>query len=395
MENDRNFTKRLDWPLIFILFAFLIISLLAISSAQTTGQYTANFVIKQLQWYVIGAVIVSFVMYFEPDQYKKMSWYLYGFGIFLLVLLIFMPEGQGQIGQKINGAKSWYNLPFGNIQPSEFMKTFYILATAQLISKHHLKYSVKSIKTDLLLLIKIGIALFIPLAFIMTQPDLGSSLVFLAITAALVIVAGISWKIILPIFVGTASIGGSLLWMAVNMQEFLKDTFGFKTYQFARINSWINPYLNTGGDGYHLITSLNAIGSGEITGKGYMGREVYVPENHTDFIFSVIGEEWGFVGASLLICLFFLLIYHLTKTTLLLKDPFCTYVCAGIIAMITFHVFENIGMTIQLLPITGIPLPFISYGGSSLMGNALALGLVFSMKFHYRTYMFSTLDEEE
>ncbi|RKJ63760.1 rod shape-determining protein RodA, partial [Butyricicoccus sp. 1XD8-22] len=147
--------------------------------------------------------------------------------------------------------------------------------------------------------------------------------------------------------------------------------------------------------GYHLITSLNAIGSGEIFGKGYMNREVYVAENHTDFIFAVIGEEWGFVGASLVICLFFLLIYHLTKTTLLLKDPFCTYVCAGIIAMITFHVFENIGMTIQLLPITGIPLPFISYGGSSLMGNALAIGLVFSMKFHYRTYMFSSFDEEE
>ena len=124
-----------------------------------------------------------------------------------------------------------------------------------------------------------------------------------------------------------------------------------------------------------LITSLNAIGSGEIFGKGYKGREVYVAESHTDFIFTTIGEDWGFIGASLVICLYFFLIYHLTKITLELKDPFSTYICAGIIAMITFHVFENIGMTIQLLPITGIPLPFISYGGSSLMGNMLAIGL--------------------
>ncbi len=396
MENNQNFSKRLDWPLIFILIAFLIISLLAISSAQTTGQYAGNFVFLQFRWYVIGAFIIAFVMYFEPDQYKKMSWYLYAFGILLLLVLIFMPEGRGQIGEPINGAKSWYRLPgIGSLQPAEFMKTFYILAAAQLISKHHEKYSVKSIKSDFLLLGKISITLLVPLAFIMTQPDLGSSLVFLAITAALVIVAGISWKILVPIFAGFAAIGGTLLWMAVYMQDFLEKAFGFKSYQFARINSWLDPYSFTGGDGYHLITSLNAIGSGEILGKGYQNREVYVPENHTDFIFAVIGEEWGFLGASLVICLFFLLIYHLTKTTLLLKDPFCTYVCAGIIAMITFHVFENIGMTIQLLPITGIPLPFISYGGSSLMGNALALGLVFSMKFHYRTYMFSTLDEEE
>ena len=169
---------------------------------------------------------------------------------------------------------------------------------------------------------------------------------------------------------------------------------GFKPYQFERIYSWLDPYSYSSNEGRHLITSLNAIGSGEIFGKGYKGREVYVAESHTDFIFTTIGEDWGFIGASLVICLYFFLIYHLTKITLELKDPFSTYICAGIIAMITFHVFENIGMTIQLLPITGIPLPFISYGGSSLMGNMLAIGLVFSMKFHHRTYMFSSDDDE-
>ena len=395
MENKRNFSNRFDWTLAIILCTFLVISLLAIASAQTSGQYGINFVPAQLRWYVIGAVIISIVMFFEPDQYKKMAWYMYAGGIALLVLLIFMPDGPGQIGEKINGAKSWYHTPLGNIQPSEFMKTFYILALARLISKHHEIYSIKSIKSDFILLSKIGVTLIIPLALIMKQPDLGSSLVFLAITAALIIVAGVSWKIILPIFGGGVVLGGTLLWMALYMQDFLEKTFGFKPYQFARIYSWLDPYSYSSSDGYHLITSLNAIGSGEIFGKGFKGREVYVAENHTDFIFTVIGEEWGFIGASFVICVFFLLIYHLTKTTLLLKDPFSTYVCAGIIAMITFHVFENIGMTIQLLPITGIPLPFISYGGSSLMGNALAIGLVFSMRFHYRTYMFTTNDDED
>ncbi|MDI7743921.1 FtsW/RodA/SpoVE family cell cycle protein [Lysinibacillus fusiformis] len=395
MENNQNFAGRFDWKLALIILLFLIVSLLAISSAQTTGQYGSNFVLQQLINYVIFAMIVAVVIYFDPDQYKKMAWYLYGFGIVLLILLAVIPASEGGPVIERNGAKSWFSTPIGSIQPSEFMKTFYILATAWVISRHHEKYSLKSIKSDFILLGKIAITLLIPLTFIMMQPDLGSSLVFLAITAALIIVAGVSWKIILPVFAAAVTVGGSLLWMALYMQDFLEDKFGLQPYQFARIYSWLDPYSYSSGSGYHLITSLNAIGSGEIFGKGYLDREVYVAESHTDFIFTVIGEEWGFIGASFVICLYFLLIYHLTKLTLTLKDPFCTYVCAGIIAMITFHVFENIGMTIQLLPITGIPLPFISYGGSSLMGNALALGLVFSMKFHYKSYMFAGNDDDE
>lgn len=394
MEYKRNFSERFDWKLAFIIILFFIISILAISSAQTTGQYAgSNFVIKQVINYIVAAIIIAIVMYFDPDQYKNLAWYLFGFGIFLLLLLAIIPEGEFVIVR--NGAKSWFKTPLGNIQPSEFMKTFYILAAARIISKHNAEITNRTIKTDFILLGKIGIALFIPLFFIILQPDLGSALVFFAITAALIIIAGVSWKIILPVFIAAAAFGGTLIWMAIYMQDVLEKIFGFDHYQFARIYSWLDPYSYSKNEGFHLISSLNAIGSGEIFGKGYMGREVYVSENHTDFIFTVIGEEWGFVGASIVICLYFLLIYHLTKITLTLKDPFCTYVCAGIIAMITFHVFENIGMTIQLLPITGIPLPFISYGGSSLMGNALAIGLVFSMKYHYKTYMFASVDDED
>lgn len=394
MENKKSFADRFDWTLAFIILLFLIISLLAISSAVTTGQYAGiNFVAKQIFWYVVGTIIIGLVMFFEPEQYKKMSWYIYGFGVLLLVILFILP-GSISLVKPMNGAKSWFHLPIGDIQPAEYMKTFYILALARLITNHHEHYLMKSLKTDFILLGKIALTMLLPLAFILKQPDLGTALVFFAITAALIIVAGITWKILLPLFLGGVSIGGIFLWMALYMQDFLEAKFGLQVYQFARIYSWLDPYAYASNEGMHLITSLKAIGSGEIFGKGYGGRVVYVPENHTDFIFAVIGEEYGFVGASIVISIFFFLIFHLTKITLQLKDSYSTYVCAGIIAMITFHVFENIGMTIQLLPITGIPLPFISYGGSSLMGNLLAIGLVFSMKFHHKTYMFAKNEDD-
>lgn len=388
MHTNKSFSDRIDWPLAFILFLFFAVSLIAISSAQTSGQYLTNFVPRQALFYFISICMIGVLMYFDPEQYKKMAYYLYGLGIFLLIVLMFSPDGPGQIAEPVNGAKAWFHTPFVNIQPAEFMKTFYILALAKMISSHHEKNLLKTMKTDLILLGKILFCLMIPLGFILLQPDLGTALVFIAITLALTVVSGITWKIIAPSFGGVAIIGALLLWMTLYMQDFLSSAFGLKPYMFERIYTWLDPYSYAESGGYNLIAAMNAIGSGEVFGKGYQGRQVYVPENHTDFIFTVISEDFGFVGASAVIILFFMLIYHLTRITLQFKDTFSTYVCAGIIAMITFHVFQNIGMTIQLLPITGIPLPFISYGGSSLIGNMLAVGIVFSMKFHHRNYMF-------
>src|SRR5690606_13527742 len=347
MQTNKSFTDRIDWSLAFILFLFFIVSLVAISSAQTSGQYLTNFVPRQALFYIISVGMIGVLMYFDPEQYKKMAYYLYGFGILLLILLMISPDGVGQIAQPINGAKAWFHTPFVNIQPAEFMKTFYILALAKMISSHHEHHLLSTIKTDLLLLGKIAFMLAVPLGFILLQPDLGTALVFIAITLAIVVVSGISWKIILPSFGGVALIGVTLLWMTLNMQELL-GRFGLKPYMFERIYTWLDPYSYAESGGYNLIAALNAIGSGEVFGKGYQGRQVYVPENHTDFIFTVISEDFGFIGASAVIILFFMLIYHLTKITLQFKDTFSTYVCAGIIAMITFHVFQNIGMTIQL-----------------------------------------------
>ncbi|BAQ08956.1 FtsW/RodA/SpoVE family cell cycle protein [Sporosarcina sp. FSL W7-1349] len=386
-----------DWTLAFILLLFSIVSFFAIGSAQTSGQYGINYVALQIRWYLLSIFIIAMTMFLEPEQYQKISWWLYGLGVFLLLFLMLAPGGEGQIAEVKNGAKRWLKLPvIGNIQPSEFIKTFFILGMANMVAKHQERYmeQKKTISQDFLLLGKILLILIVPLIFIMRQPDLGTALVFIAITAAIIIVAGISWKILLPLFLTAAAGGASLMWMALYAQDFMRK-LGFYPHHFERIYSWLDPHSYPTDEGYNLIRTMQAIGSGELTGKGFQGREVYIPENHTDFIFSVIGEEYGFIGSSIVITLFFILIYHMTKVALELRgNSFSVYVCTGIIAMLSFHVIENIGMNIQLLPITGIPLPFISYGGSSLFSNMLAIGLVFSMKFHHRTYMFST-DEDE
>lgn len=388
MTSDKNNSTKLDYNLVFTLLLLFIISCLAIYSAQTTGQYKENFLVKQIVWYGIGAGIIASVITLDSDQLKKLTWYAYGFGLFLLILVRVAPES---IAPHINGAKSWFKVPaLGSLQPSEFVKIFLILALAKLIEDHHLKNPVKTIQTDFWLLIKMGITTIIPIGLIMLQPDLGTSLVFLAIMLGMIFISGVSWKILLPIFVCGGALIGIIFYFVLVQPSLLEKYLGVKQYQFGRIYSWLDPYNYQSSEGYQLTQSLMSIGSGETSGKGYGNRDIYMPESQTDFIFSVVGEEFGFVGSSVLISIFFLLIYHITKVGMETKNNFYTYLCVGVISMITFHVFQNIGMTIGLLPITGIPLPFVSYGGSSLMGNMLGVGLIFSIRYHYKKYMFST-----
>ncbi|MEH6992975.1 FtsW/RodA/SpoVE family cell cycle protein [Neobacillus drentensis] len=387
MTSSNNTTSKLDYSLVFILILLFLASCASIYSAQASGQYDSNFLIKQIIFYGIGCGIIAAVIRLDSDQLKKLTWYAYGVGIFLLILLIIAPES---IAPVINGAKNWFKVPgIGSLQPSEFVKIFIILALAKVIEDHHQKNPVKTIATDFWLLIKLGVVTMVPLILIIKQ-DLGTSLVFLAILLGMIFISGITWKLLVPIFsIGTALIS-VIFYFVLLKPEILEKYLGVKQYQFSRIYSWLDPYNFQSSAGYQLTRSLLAIGSGQTGGKGYGNREVYLPESHTDFIFSVVGEEYGFIGASVLVSLFFLLIYHITKVGMETKNNFYTYICVGVICMITFHVFQNIGMTIGVLPITGIPLPFISYGGSSLMGNMLGLGLIFSIRYHYKKYMFST-----
>ncbi|MBG9587315.1 FtsW/RodA/SpoVE family cell cycle protein [Cytobacillus firmus] len=387
MNQNNRFSDRFDWTLCFLLLLFFLISCIAIYSGQSSNQYEGNFVISQIKNYIVGAVIVGIVMYFDSEQIRRLTWLLYGLGILLLVGLFIAPES---IAPERKGATLWYIIPgLGSVQPSEFVKVFLIIALSKIIADHHLKYQAKTAGTDFFLLIKLGAATLLPLGLIIIE-DLGTALVIIAILAGIILVSGITWKILVPIYGILGALAGTVLYLVIIAPEILEKYLGIDPYQFSRIYSWLDPVNHKQGAGMQLYNSMLAIGSGLISGKGFTDRQVYVPDAHTDFIFSVIGEEYGFFGASVVISLFFLLIYHLTKTGLETTDPFNTYICVGVISMITFHVFQNIGMTIQVLPITGIPLPFISYGGSSLMGNMMAMGLIFSIRYHHKNYMFST-----
>ena len=388
MQRIKFKTSRIDYSLVLILSLLCLCSCVAIYSAQASGQYGENFLFKQMLFYAVGVGIILAIIRLDSDQIRRMSWYAYGFGIVALAFLVVAPSS---IAPVINGAKSWYRLPGFSLQPSEFMKIFLIIALANVIVTHHAKNVVKTLNSDFWLLIKLGLVTGLPLFFVMLQPDLGTSLVMLAILAGMIFISGITWKILLPIFGGGAAIGSLVLFMVVKFPEFIEKYLGVKEYQMGRIYSWLDPYNYESTTGYHLTRSLLAIGSGETTGKGTGNREVYLPESQTDFIFSVIGEEYGFVGTSIVLSLFFVLIYHIMRLAMDTKNQFYTYICVGVISMITFHVFQNVGMTIGVLPITGIPLPFISYGGSSLLGNMLGMGIIFSIGYHYKKYMFSTV----
>ena len=388
--NKTTPPPRIDLNLVLILFLLFLVSCISIYSAQTTGQYKENFLLKQIVWYMVGTGIIAAVISLDSEQLRKISWYAYGFGLFLLSFLIVAPSS---IAPVINGAKAWYRVPgMGSLQPSELVKVFLILVLARVIDEHHQKNPIKTIQTDFMLLMKLGLFTGIPLLLVMQQPDLGTGLVFISILLGMIFISGITWKLLAPIFGTGITLISVVFYFVLWHPEILEKYLGVKEYQFGRIYSWLDPYNYQSSTGFQLTRSLLAIGSGETSGKGYGTREVYLPESHTDFIFSIVGEEFGFIGASVLVSLFFLLIYQITKIGMETKNDFYSYICVGVISMITFHVFQNIGMTIGLLPITGIPLPFISYGGSSLMGNMLGLSLIFSIRYHYKKYMFSNND---
>ena len=388
MNSEKKKLPKIDYGIIFTLILLTIFSLVTIYSAQTTAQYKeSNFIMGQLRWYVISIVAIAIIIRFDSDQLKKISWYLYGIGLFMLFVL-FVAPGNLSFAREVNGAQSWFFTPLGSVQPSEFMKLFTILVLARVISDHNHKFIYKTIKSDMWLLVKLGLIIAPPSFLVLIQPDLGTTLVFIAILFAVILVSGISWKILVPLFSFITVLAGALLYIAIWHYELLQGVL--EPHQYRRIYSWLDPYSYRTDEGMQLIQSLLSVGSGQTTGKGFGNREVYISESHSDFIFSTIGEEFGFIGGSILISLFFLLIYQIMRTGIATNNSFYSYICAGVIGMLTFHVFQNIGMTVQLLPITGIPLPFISYGGSSLLSNMMTIAVMLSIRYHYKKYMFSS-----
>ncbi|REH99834.1 rod shape-determining protein RodA [Staphylococcus felis] len=379
-QTQKSFFRRLDWRLLTLIATLCLMSILTIHSAMSGGQYSADFSIRQGLYYVFGAIIAFMIMVFLPKKIRKYTYIVYIIFNVLLLGLLVLPESS--ITPIINGAKSWYRLGPISIQPSEFMKIIIILALANVVARHNRFTFNKSFETDLKLIFKMIIVTLLPMAFILLQNDLGTTLVFLAIIAGVLIVSGITWKILVPLFGSAIVVGTSIILSILFKPEILENIAGIKTYQLGRVNSWLDPYTYSSGDGFHLTESLKAIGSGQLVGKGFNNGEVYIPENHTDFIFSVVGEEFGFLGAVVLLIVFLLLLLHLMRLALIEEDLFNKTFIVGYISLLLFHIVQNIGMTIQLLPITGIPLPFISYGGSSIWSLMTGIGVILSIYYH-------------
>ena len=381
-QPKRNWLRKVDWILVLVISLLALTSVILISSAMGGGQYSANFSIRQIIYYIFGAIIAFLIMIISPKKIKNNTYILYSIFCVLLIGLLILPETS--ITPIINGAKSWYSFGPISIQPSEFMKIILILALAKTISKHNQFTFNKSFQSDLMLFFKILGVSIIPMALILLQNDLGTTLVLCAIIAGVMLVSGITWRILAPLFIVAFVSGSSIILAIIYKPSLIENLLGIKMYQMGRINSWLDPYSYSSGDGYHLTESLKAIGSGQLLGKGYNHGEVYIPENHTDFIFSVIGEEMGFIGSVLLILLFLFLIFHLIRLASKIDSQFNKVFIIGYVSLIVFHVLQNIGMTIQLLPITGIPLPFISYGGSALWSLMLGIGVILSIYYHQK-----------
>lgn len=264
---------------------------------------------------------------------------------------------------------------------------------AAIIAKHKEKFVNNSIRGDVWLIFKLIVTTIIPVTFIIQEPDLGVSLVFFFITAVLIILSDIDWKVLFVLITGGIAAFVLSVLLIVNAPELSEKIIGIKPYQIDRVMTWFDPTQQEGDDTYQVDRSLLTIGSGQLVGKGMKSAEVALPEAHTDFIFSIIGESFGFIGSTIVILLFFLLIYKLVTLGMQSFEfsPFGAYICYGFMALLIIHTFQNIGMTIGLMPITGVPLLFISYGGSTTISTMLLFGVIYRIaveRSRHQDYLF-------
>ncbi|MBC1941175.1 FtsW/RodA/SpoVE family cell cycle protein [Listeria seeligeri] len=348
-----------------ILFVFLLslVGCVAIYYAQQTNQYNTNFVGMQLVFLTIGVAACFGVSRLSVEFLRHQAIWLY-LVMVILLLGILIPN---PLVQNINGATRWYRFGGFSMQPSEITKSIFIFVLAHFA----VKFEAQKWKQLGILAVLTGVVLLL----IMKQPDLGTTIVYGITALAIILLAIKSTKLmvsLITVLLGVAATGMYLVVYHISVLEKL----GFHAYQFARIQAWLDPTKNPDSV-YQLNLSMKAVGSGMLTGSS--GTNAYIPESHTDMIFSTIGHQFGFIGVSVLLILFMLLIHQLIMAALMMKNTFSSLVLAGFAVSFAFNIFENIGMTIGLMPLTGIPLPFISYGGSSVLGNFIAIGVVLAV----------------
>lgn len=384
--RSQNRNSRIDWPIIAIVLSFFVIGMLSLYLALANDSVVSSIpraMIMQIVWWLIGTAIIIVLMRLDSGQLSRLAPIVFYLSLFLLVMVRIFYD---RTTAASTGAYSWFRLGPISFQPSEFAKPAYILFISNIITEHNRKYQVHSKASDWILLRRIGLWTLLVLALMLIQRDFGTMLVFMAIFAGMVVVSGVLSSILVPVALTTVGIGLSLiLLVATGVGRRLLTVIGFQSYQFSRIDAWLNPAGDTSNAGYQLWQSMKAIGSGGLFGNGFDNVKVRVPVRESDMIFSIIGENFGFIGSILIIGLYLLLIYFMIQRVFDTKNQFYAYVSTGVIMMILFHVFENIGMSIGLLPLTGIPLPFISQGGSALVANLIGIGLVLSMRYHNRS----------
>lgn len=353
--------RHIDWVFLGLVMALAAYGALLIYSA-TQASVGFSQLRLQLMWIVVSAVAMAAMASFDYLKLKTYSGVIYGVCVFLLIVVFFL-------GKTVLGAQRWIPIGPFNLQPSELSKLALIIMLAALLSKRK-----EGIANNRDIVIALGYAVvFVLLVFI--QPDLGTALVFLAVTAGILYAAGINlW--ILGGLVGATGVGAFL---AVKLNI-------LHQYQVDRLLVFLNPQADPSGTGYNIAQAKIAIGSGQFFGRGlFLGSQTrlnFIPHGHTDFIFAVLGEQLGFLGALVLIVLFGLLLWRIVKIALNSRDMFGTLLCAGVIASMLFQAFINIGMNLGIMPVTGIPLPLISYGGSSLLTTMMGLGLVLNVAMH-------------
>ncbi|EKF51448.1 FtsW/RodA/SpoVE family cell cycle protein [Lactococcus garvieae] len=381
-KNKLTFDSRIDYALILPAFLLTVIGLYAIWVAVSHDYPTqaTQMVGQQGTWIIVGVILALIVMHMDSRLLWNLTPVLYGLGLILMVLPLFFYSPSMYA---LTGSKNWVAFHNTNLfQPSEMMKIAYILFLSKIVVSFQNKLKKRYLKDDFILIGQIGLAT-VPIAVLAgLQKDFGTFMVFLVIASGIILVSGVSWKIILPVILAAILVGVGIVAMVMDPkgQELLGHVFS--QYQINRFLAWLHPFEYTQTFSLQQSRALIAIGVGGLFGRGFGVANINVPVRESDMIFTVIGEGFGFVGATFVILLYFILIYRMIRVTFQSNNQFYTFISTGIIMMILFHVFENIGAAIGLVPLTGIPLPFISQGGSALISNIIGLGLVLSMKYN-------------
>lgn len=361
--------EKIDLSILIPIILFAIISILTIHSASTyISSSMGNLVLKQAIWYFIGGLFVLVIMYFKNDYLYQHAFVLYGVFCILLFLLLFF-------GTPINNSKCWFTIPgIGSFQPSEFMKIILMLVLAVMIRSFKKQYDSPTIKEEAFFIFKTLLIVLIPSVLTFLQPDTGAVIMYLVIYFCMMFISGIHlrWFVICGIL-ALLFVGGVMGLYFFDSDLFIKFFGTNLFYRFDRIFNWHT------GSGLQLENALAAIGSAGLLGHGYNETPIYFPESGTDFIFAVYASNFGFIGAIFLIGLIVYFDFRLLQLIRKKNKAADKFVLVGIISCLVFQQVQNIGMTIGLLPITGITLPFISYGGSSLLSYMLMIGIILNI----------------